>query len=141
MVRSNRNKSVRLGKGQVQDGGSPAYRLHGDLGLLSGKSLSYSPIPLTVHGKEFSDHIVATSGGGRRRNGSKRARSNSKKGKGNGGTRPRRNKSMTKKAGINSNNRPPLYEDATRNNKQNKSKKFKGNIMIKKIYNNKSKKY
>jgi len=46
-------------------GGSPAYRYHGNLGLLSQSSLEYSPVPLTTHENGHSDHIVHTSGGGR----------------------------------------------------------------------------
>ena len=50
-----------------QAGGSPAYRLHGNTGLLSQTSLEHSPLGLTVHEQGFSDHIVSTSGGGRRK--------------------------------------------------------------------------
>ena len=52
---------------QNQGGGSPAYRFHGNLGLLSQSSLQHTPIGLTSHLQNFSDHIVSTSGGGRRR--------------------------------------------------------------------------
>ena len=48
-----------------QKGGSPAYKLHGNLGLLSKSSLEYNPLGLTTMNTNFSDHIVATSGGGR----------------------------------------------------------------------------
>ena len=65
MVRSNRSKRVQINKPPPQDGGSPAYRYHGQLGLLSGSSLDHSPVPLTVHENGHSDHIVHTSGGGR----------------------------------------------------------------------------
>lgn len=70
MVRNNRTRSRKLSRKRVvlknQTAGSPAYRLHGDLGLLSQSSLEYSPIGLTTHQNGFSDHIVATTGGGRR---------------------------------------------------------------------------
>ena len=65
MVRSNKSKSIQLNKPPPQDGGSPAYRYHGQLGLLSGSSLDHSPVPLTRHENGHSDHIVHTSGGGR----------------------------------------------------------------------------
>ena len=64
MVRSNRSKRIQLNK-EKQMGGSPAYRYHGQLGLLSGSSLDHSPVPLTRHENGHSDHIVHTSGGGR----------------------------------------------------------------------------
>jgi hypothetical protein len=69
MARSKRielKKPKRLSnrKSRKQRGGSPAYRLHGSLGLLSQQSLNYAPVPLTVHGSGHSDHIVHTSGGG-----------------------------------------------------------------------------
>ena len=50
-----------------QAGGSPAYRLHGNTGLLSQTSLEHSQVGLTVHEQGFPDHIVSTSGGGRRK--------------------------------------------------------------------------
>tara|TARA_X000000950_G_C13897866_1_gene653662 strand:+ start:1426 stop:1848 length:423 start_codon:yes stop_codon:yes gene_type:complete len=65
MVSSNRSKRVQINKPPPQDGGSPAYRYHGQLGLLSGSSLDHSPVPLTRHENGHSDHIVHTSGGGR----------------------------------------------------------------------------
>ena len=92
MVRSNRSKRVQINKPPPQDGGSPAYRYHGQLGLLSGSSLDHSPVPLTVHENGHSDHIVHTSGGGRcgsmkksRRKGrgkSRRSRGKSRRGRG-----------------------------------------------------------
>ena len=57
-------KRLNIRKSRKQRGGSPAYRLHGSLGLLSQQSLNYAPVPLTVHGSGHSDHIVHTSGGG-----------------------------------------------------------------------------
>ncbi len=74
MVRNSKTKSRKLSRKRItlkegqQTGGSPAYRLHGNSGLLSQSSLEYSPVSLTRHESGFSDHIVATSGGGRRRN-------------------------------------------------------------------------
>jgi hypothetical protein len=72
MFIKNRRSKKRLTLEEKQAGGSPAYRFHGDSGLLSQSSLGYSPIGLTSHEQNFSDHIVATSGGGRRRRGSRR---------------------------------------------------------------------
>ena len=62
----NEKKSLQLNE-KKQAGGSPAYRLHGNTGLLSQTSLEHSPVGLTVHEQGFSDHIVSTSGGGRRK--------------------------------------------------------------------------
>jgi len=72
MVRNSRKRSRKLSRKRIalkegQGGGSPAYRFHGNFGLLSGSSLEYSPIGLTTHQQGFSDHIVATSGGGNRK--------------------------------------------------------------------------
>ena len=73
MVRNSKTRSRKLSRKRIalkegqQTGGSPAYRLHGNSGLLSQSSLEYSPVGLTKHESGFSDHIVATSGGGRRR--------------------------------------------------------------------------
>ena len=69
-------KRLTLTLEEEQAGGSPAYRFHGESGLLSQSSLDYSPIGLTSHEQNFSDHIVATSGGGRR--GSRRRGSRSR---------------------------------------------------------------
>jgi hypothetical protein len=79
MARSNRSKRIKVDKEQA--GGSPAYTLHGEQGLLSGKSFGYTPLPLTVHGAGFSDHIVSTSGGGRkaRRSSARRSSANAKR--------------------------------------------------------------
>jgi hypothetical protein len=74
MARSNRSKRIKVDKEQA--GGSPAYTLHGEQGLLSGKSFGYTPLPLTVHGAGFSDHIVSTSGGGRK---ARRSRANGRR--------------------------------------------------------------
>lgn len=79
MVRNSKIRSRKLSRKRIalkdnQKGGSPAYRLHGNTGLLSQSSLEYSPLGLTTHEKGFSDHIVATSGGGRRRRRSQRRR-------------------------------------------------------------------
>ena len=70
------SKKKRIAIEEKQKGGSPAYRLHGNLGLLSGTSLEYQPLGLTKYENEFSKHIVSTSGGGRRRY---RRRSNRKR--------------------------------------------------------------
>ena len=73
MVRNSRKKTRKLSRKRItlkdgqQAGGSPAYRFHGNSGLLSGSSLEYSPIGLTTHQQGFSDHIVSTSGGGNRK--------------------------------------------------------------------------
>jgi len=48
-------------------GGSPAYRLFQEQGLLNQQSIKYDKIPLTYFEKGFSDHIVATTGGGKKR--------------------------------------------------------------------------
>jgi hypothetical protein len=69
MARSKRielKKPKRLNnrKSRKQRGGSPAYRLFGEQGLLSQSSLNHSPVPLTTHENGHSDHIVHTSGGG-----------------------------------------------------------------------------
>ena len=80
MVRNSKTKSRKLSRKRItlkegqQTGGSPAYRLHGNLGLLSQSSLEYSPIGLTTRESGFSDHIVATSGGGRRQRQRQRSR-------------------------------------------------------------------
>ena len=77
MVRNSRTRSRKLSRKRVvlknQTAGSPAYRLHGNLGLLSQSSLEYSPVGLTTHESGFSDHIVSTSGGGRRRRSPRRS--------------------------------------------------------------------
>ena len=73
MVRNSRKKTRKLSRKRItlkdgqQAGGPPAYRFHGNSGLLSGSSLEYSPIGLTTHQQGFSDHIVSTSGGGNRK--------------------------------------------------------------------------
>ena len=73
MVRNRKSKKLSFRKRitladeeKKQAGGSPAYRFHGNSGLLSQSSLQHTPIGLTSHLKNFSDHIVSTSGGGRR---------------------------------------------------------------------------
>lgn len=48
-------------------GGSPAYRLFQEQGLLNQQSIKYDKIPLTYFEKGFSDHIVATTGGGKKK--------------------------------------------------------------------------
>ena len=80
MARSNRSKRIKVDKEQA--GGSPAYTLHGEQGLLSGTSFGYTPLPLTVHGAGFSDHIVSTSGGGRKARRSRARRSSPKRASG-----------------------------------------------------------
>lgn len=73
--RNNKSRKRLVRPKDNQTGGSPAYRLHGNLGLLSQSSLDYSPLGLTTYEKGFSDHIVSTSGGGRRRSRRRRSRS------------------------------------------------------------------
>lgn len=59
-------KSIRLNN-KAQYGGSPAYRLHQQEGFLSQQTPAYdAPSPLTIKEGGHSDHIVHTSGGGRR---------------------------------------------------------------------------
>ena len=64
ILQLNDKKRLQLDE-KKQVGGSPAYRLHGNTGLLSQTSLEHSPLGLTVHEQGFSDHIASTSGGGR----------------------------------------------------------------------------
>mgnify|MGYP001495956234 CR=1 FL=1 len=59
-------KSIRINN-KAQYGGSPAYRLHQQEGFLSQQTPEYdAPSPLTIKEGGHSDHIVHTSGGGRR---------------------------------------------------------------------------
>jgi hypothetical protein len=59
-------KSIRINN-KAQYGGSPAYRLHQQEGFLSQQTPAYdAPSPLTIKEGGHSDHIVHTSGGGRR---------------------------------------------------------------------------
>ena len=48
-------------------GGSPAYRLFQEQWLLNQQSIKYDKIPLTYFEKGFSDHIVSTTGGGKKK--------------------------------------------------------------------------
>ena len=66
MVRKNSKKKLTLDEKKNQAGGSPAYKLHGNQGLLNQSSLRYNELPLGLKQNGFSDHIVATTGGGRR---------------------------------------------------------------------------
>ena len=68
MVRKSSKKRLSLEEQerQKQSGGSPAYRLLGQQGLLNQSSLSYNSLPLGLTQNGFSDHIVSTTGGGRR---------------------------------------------------------------------------
>ena len=45
-------------------GGSPAYRLIGQQGLLNQSSLDYNQLQLGLTQNGFSNHIVSTTGGG-----------------------------------------------------------------------------
>lgn len=76
---SKKKKIVLRGR---QIGGSPAYKHVGDLGLLSRQSMQHSPLGLTQYNQNFSNHIVSTSGGGRRRNRTRRKRKNRSKRRG-----------------------------------------------------------
>ena len=63
-IRNKRFSRKRLSK--KQKGGSPAYRLLVNQGLLTQSSLDHSQLGLTTHQNNYSNHIVSTSGGGRR---------------------------------------------------------------------------
>ena len=67
-IRNRRFSRKRFSK--KQNGGSPAYRLLVNQGLLTKASLDHSQLGLTTHQNNYSDHIVSTSGGGRRKKGS-----------------------------------------------------------------------
>ena len=78
-IRNKRFSRKRLSK--KHKGGSPAYRLLVNQGLLTQSSLDHSQLGLTTHENNYSDHIISTSGGGRRYKGinGKRRRSLNKR--------------------------------------------------------------
>ena len=71
-----RRKSIVIDKNKTQFGGSPAYAAFIADGLLSGKSITSNNPIVKTDTSVVSDHIISTSGGGRRRKSTKRSCAN-----------------------------------------------------------------